>query len=335
MPHLDSKAHEDAAPRGWVPRMVGGGERHEAPVAILLSVYNGEAFLNQQLDSFVAQTHRNWTLYWRDDGSDDASRAIMLSFQAHRGLGRCIESSQCEERLGVAQSFAHLLTFVPSGTMVAYADQDDVWLPEKLGWAVAALADYQDVPVLYCARQYLTDASLTVKGESPPFLRPPGFEAALTQNIATGHTIMLSPAACALLTDFAPPDEVLHDWWAYLVVTVTGGVVIADGRCVSYYRQHGRNVVGANRSRLHRALAALSRGPHLFMATLSANVAQLMSRPDIATPKARALLVDLTQTLPRGRWARARLLRRYPGLVRQTPSETWLFRIWFVLPGGR
>lgn len=315
--------------------MVGGGDMQEAPVAILLSVYNGEAFLNQQLDSFVAQTHRNWTLYWRDDGSDDASRAIMLSFQAHRGLGRCIESRECEERLGVARSFAHLLTLVPPGAMVAYADQDDVWLPEKLDWAVTALAGHRTGPALYCARQYLTDASLTVKGESPPFLRPPGFEAALTQNIATGHTMMLSAAACALLVDFAPPEEVLHDWWAYLVVTATGGVVVADGRCVSYYRQHGRNVVGANRSRLHRAFAALRRGPHQFMATFSANVAGLMSRPAIATPKARALLVDLAHTLPRGRWARARLLRRYPGLVRQTPSETWLFRFWFVLSDGR
>ncbi|WP_159103483.1 glycosyltransferase [Asaia prunellae] len=118
---------------------VGGRDTERAasrpPVTILLSVYNGEAFLNQQLDSFLAQSDTDWCLYWRDDGSHDASRAIMLSFQEYRGQGRCIEIDPEPGNIGVARSYAVLLNAAPSESLVAFADQDDVWVPQKLAWA--------------------------------------------------------------------------------------------------------------------------------------------------------------------------------------------------------
>ncbi len=323
----------------WRFRMVGGtelqGERAPLPVCILLSVYNGEAYLNAQLDSFLAQTHSNWIVYWRDDGSSDASRAIMLSFQANRGLGRCVEVLSDTERLGVAASYARLLAAVPENRMVAYADQDDVWLPEKLAWGVQALAGSGTTPVLYCARQYLTDAALAVKSQSEKLRRSPNFASALTQNIATGHTLLLNPEAARLLRSVPIPKAVLHDWWSYLLVTGVGGRVIFDERCVSYYRQHGHNTVGVQRSHVRRALAALRRGPRLFMNIFATNVASLMEISDRLTPESRNLLSALQHVLQRGTLARMRLLRGRRDLVRQTRHETWLFRLWFLLYASR
>lgn len=305
-----------------------------SPVAILLSVYNGEAFLNRQLDSIIEQTHGDWVLYWRDDQSSDASRAIMLSFQKHRGQGRAVEISGPLTRLGVAASYMALLDAVPPGRMIAFADQDDVWIPEKLAWGAAALASRPDEPALYCARQYLTDPALTVRSESPSVRRLPDFATALTQNIATGHTVMLNVAAHRMLQGGTPPPGVLHDWWAYLVISAVGGAIMADQRCVSYYRQHQRNTVGS-RSWSARAVAAVRRGPHAFMQIFRANIEALSADCAPMTPEARDIVAEVRAALDRGLLGRAALLWRRRDLVRQSASETAMFRLWFILSSGR
>jgi len=316
----------------WQPFTVGGTDHASSPqdrIAILLSVHNGEAYLNQQLDSFLAQTRQDWTLYWRDDGSTDSSRAIMLSFATHRGKGRCMELPGPDGRIGIAESFLFLLNTIPDHPLIAFSDQDDVWIPEKLAWAAHALTEHSH-PALYCARQYLTDSHLKILKPSPPLRRAPGFPAALTQNIATGHTVMLNRAARHLMQDFPPPPGILHDWWAYLIVSGADGTVIADPRCVTYYRQHSLNAVGVRSSFLRRGLAALHRGPGAFMALFTANLNRLAIRPETLTPRNHQLLTRLQTACTTGRIARLNALRACPALIRQTPLETLLFRLWFL-----
>src|SRR5271156_5177399 len=102
-----------------------------AGVAILLSTYNGEKFLQAQLNSFLAQTHENWVLHWRDDGSTDKTLSIMREFTLKIGAERCIQSPSSGPHLGAARSFLALLSETLSAEAVAFADQDDVWLPAK------------------------------------------------------------------------------------------------------------------------------------------------------------------------------------------------------------
>ena len=118
---------------------------------------------------------------------------------------------------------------------------------------------------LYCARQFLVDRTLNRIGLSAPLAGPAGFPASLTQNIATGNTVVLNAAAVALIAPSEPPPKTWHDWWCYLVVTAAGGTVVRDDRGVILYRQHAENVVGAPLSPQRRALAALRRGPGAFM----------------------------------------------------------------------
>jgi len=318
---------------------VGGRDTERAasvpPVAILLSVYNGEAFLNQQLDSFLAQTESNWCLYWRDDGSHDASRAIMLSFQEHRGQGRCVEIDAEPCNIGVALSYALLLDAAPPDALIAFADQDDVWVPEKLQWGRQALSGCEG-PALYCARQFLADESLTVLGPSLPLRRQPDFRTALIQNLATGHTVLLNPAAAALIRSTLPPRGILHDWWSYALVLGMGGQFIFDERCVALYRQHRRNAVGVERSILTRGLRAIRRGPKSFMALHVALMTHLL-QPDLSVhlkPESRAFLLRLREALSGGIRERLRFLIKERGFVRQRMAETWLFRLWFLLYGN-
>jgi hypothetical protein len=327
---------------------------HEhARVAILLSTFNGETFLREQLDSFLAQLHDNWVLYWRDDGSSDGTRAIVEEFASCAGQGRCVEvradggspdttersgttgRSGATERLGATGSFLLLLRSVAGGLgeadVIAFADQDDVWLPEKLTRGLTALAALPpQTPALYCARQMLVDAQLQPIGLSGPIARSPDFPAALTQNVATGCTVMLNRGAAALVARSQPSAGALHDWWCYLIVTAGGGRVVQDDHPVVLYRQHGRNLVGAPRSRTLRAVAALRRGPDVFMGVLRHNVAALAAQPNLLTAQARREVAVVHRALNGGLWRRLAALR-LPGLVRQTWAETMLFRCWFLI----
>ena len=307
----------------------------EPRVAILLATYNGAPWLREQLDSLLRQTHDNWVLYWRDDGSGDGTVAILQDFGHRAGQGRCVQVGQPPGRLGATGNFLTLLRAVcdtlAEHDVVAFADQDDIWLPQKLQRGVAALRRApRDEPVLYCARQILVDASLQRLGISGPLCRPTGFPAALTQNVATGCTVMLNLPAARLVAASNPSTGTLHDWWAYLMVTAAGGRLLQDEEAVVLYRQHAGNLVGAPASMVTRAIAALQRGPALFMTVLREHIAALLAQPELITDRARAELALLDRALRGGPWGRLAVLRM-PGLHRQTWAETLLFRCWFLI----
>ncbi|MBN8891622.1 MAG: hypothetical protein BGP12_08570 [Rhodospirillales bacterium 70-18] len=309
---------------------------HAQPcIAILLSTFNGAAYLHAQLESLLAQSHTNWLLFWRDDGSTDGSVDIMRAFAGRLGEGRCLCVAQSGGHMGPTASFMALLGEAAMRAdrldAVAFADQDDVWLPEKLARGTAVLLGADPAsPALYCARQVLVDAELRRIGLSGPPGRQPGFPASLTQNVATGCTVMLNRAALLLVARSTPSSASLHDWWCYLLVTAAGGRFVQDDEPVVLYRQHAHNFVGAPPSMLRRAVAALRRGPGVFMSVLRQNVAALAAQPELLSEPARAEVLMIHQALQRGPLARLAALR-LPGLHRQTWTETLLFRLWFLV----
>ena len=299
-------------------------------VAILLSTWNGGAFLQDQLASFLDQTGVRWRVYWRDDASADGTFAQMREFAAEQN-GRVVDENDGLGRIGITASFLKLLRCAPAGRMVAFADQDDVWLPHKLRRGLTALESVpESVPALYCARQLLVDAELRPVRASAPIGGAPGFPQALTQNIATGCTVMLNPAAARLIAVAQEPPETLHDWWSYLVVTAAGGRVLIDDEPSVLYRQHGGNAVGVPLSPWRRAVAAVRRGPSVFMRTFRAHVNALSAQPELLTPDAAEALAMISAGLNDGIAPRLRALG-HPGLRRQNFAETQLFRLWFLL----
>ena len=84
----------------------------EPRVAILLATYNGGLWLREQLDSLLRQTHDNWVLYWRDDGSGDGTIAILREFGQRAGQGRSVRVAEPPGRLGATGNFLTLLRSV-------------------------------------------------------------------------------------------------------------------------------------------------------------------------------------------------------------------------------
>ncbi|MEM8576516.1 MAG: glycosyltransferase family 2 protein [Pseudomonadota bacterium] len=280
-------------------------------IHILMAVYNGGAALAEQLDSIAAQKDVAWHLFASDDGSSDNSRAVLDAFAEGHPVTRLDGPGQ-----GGTANFLSLIAQAPEG-WVAFCDHDDVWLPDKLARAQAALAGIEG-PALYCARTWIVDADLQNRRLSAARPRPPGFANALVQNIASGNTTVLNPAGAALLRRHAAgaAGVEVHDWWAYLLITGAGGRVVHDDRPALLYRQHGANMIGANdttRARLHRIRRLLAGD---FADWNRRNIAALHSARADLTPQNAAVL-DAFAELPRLPVHRRLAALRRLGLYRQ------------------
>ncbi len=288
-------------------------------IAVLMATCNGAAHLAEQLESLAAQKLPPGLLVVSDDGSTDATRAILAGFAAaHPALAVRLGEGP---RKGSALNFLSLILGLDADAvdLVAISDQDDVWLPAKLGRAAAALAGVAPGrPALCGGTSLVCDENLKVKGRLPLPRRPPEFRNALVQNFAAGNTMVLNRPALKLLqaAGAGVSGLVVHDWWIYQVLSGAGAEVLFDAEPVLLYRQHDGNLIGAN----HGALAKLRRlGLMLvgrFRAWNEVNLAALAAAEPLLTAENRRILHDFRALRRQGFFARLGSLRRL-GLYRQ------------------
>ncbi|MGR3586749.1 glycosyltransferase [Pseudooceanicola sp.] len=321
LPNLSAQDQQEIRP--------GPDKERTLHIAILLATRNGAAYLPEQLASYAAQSHADWSLRVGDDGSTDATRDQVAAFgRAHPDHRVALEEGP---RAGAAANFLCLVERAAAetpGACLAFSDQDDVWLPEKSARAIdrlgqaGALEPGGPVAVHVC-RTRLTDARLNPAGLSrlPP--RGYDFGNALVQNVLGGNTIVLSPAAAALVARTVPAAREAgvahHDWWVYLVVTGAGGLVLSDPEPGVLYRQHGDNLMGNHggiRTRLKR-LEQVSRGLHARW--IDSNLAALDRVDTLLAPAARHLAARFRDARRRGPRALVEVLREGQ-IRRQTPN---------------
>lgn len=309
-------------------------------VFIILSIFNGEKFLGALLESLQKQTYTDWSLIWRDDGSSDGSRKIVEQFAQALQPDQCLEAGGSGKRLGVAQSFSLLLQSVPKGHYIAFCDQDDVWFPDKIERSILALSSHapENTAALYCSRQVITDSTLSPLGLSSLLPPEPTFPMALTQNVATGCTIMLNAAAVDVVKQsLPPPKSILHDWWSYLLVSGVGGMIITDNTPTMYYRQHTNNTVGVASNFMARAIAAIIRGPSKFMFSFRRNVGALLGQQLILEKQNIILLNAIQGSLnEKGYWGayeRFKILKKIKNMRRISFLEQQVFSLWFIFGG--
>lgn len=295
-------------------------------VVILMATRNGARWLPGQLQSLREQSLRDWALWVGDDGSTDETPAILEAFRA-------AESDRHEIRLlagprqGAAQNFLALLTHpdLPTGPgiHVALSDQDDIWLPGKLARGLEHLAALPDPqrPAIYGAQSVHLDEAGRVVGRSRRPRRPLCIGNAVVQNLISGHSSMLNPAAVRLARQAGcPPGIGFQDWWLSLLVIAAGGTAVVDGETVLFYRQHGRNVMGAPQGVLAHARRIRALFGHDYARWIAANLAGLASGRVPLTPEARTIVARLAEPARPG-LARPRMLRAL-GIHRQSGFAT-------------
>ncbi|WP_324732119.1 glycosyltransferase family 2 protein [Pseudomonas paeninsulae] len=213
-----------------------------------MCTYNGASFLAEQLESFQRQTHRNWTLYVSDDGSQDQTLHLLQVSSIQWGGGGRLQIVEGPRRGFVANFLSLTCRTHIKADFYAWSDQDDIWKEDKLQKALVWLKTIPGhIPALYCSRTELMCESGMLLGYSPKFSLAPHFSNALVQNIGGGNTMVFNQAARELLQEagdnLAVPS---HDWWAYQLISGAGGKVHYDPVPTVLYRQHDENLVGNN-----------------------------------------------------------------------------------------
>ncbi|MEI6146439.1 MAG: glycosyltransferase family 2 protein, partial [Methylococcales bacterium] len=300
---------------------------NQKTVAILMSTYNGQEFLAEQLRSIAQQTHANWRVVLSDDGSTDDTLLIAQQFQEKWGSGRL------ETKTGPKQGFClNFLSMACDDSIradfYAFSDQDDVWMDDKLERALTYFESVQDeyIPRVYCGRTQSVDEQLNHLGYSPLFCLPRSFRNALVQSIAGGNTMVFNQAAKELIEKAGLLEVVSHDWWLYQLIKGAGGTVYYDPKPSILYRQHPNALVGANRSigaRYDRFVFAWNGG---FKRWNDINYAALCSVKHLLTKDNREIL-ELFGTLRTAKFKDRFRLLAVCGIYRQTWQGTlslWL-----------
>lgn len=247
-------------------------------IDLLLATYNGAKYLPEQLASLAKQTHSDWRLLVRDDGSSDDTLEVVRAWS--ETVPQPVEIIEDGRKgLGASLNFATLLE-KSAAPYFAFCDQDDAWLPEKLEVMLRAVqAEEQRVgeeaPVLAFSDLLVVDDSLIAV--APSFwelsrIDPAAGDTELGRLMARNCVTGCASMGNAALRDAGlpiPAGARMHDWWLAMVASAFGSLVPVQQPTICY-RQHGGNVVGATDS---RSLAL---------------VGQAISRPRFYLDKARA-----------------------------------------------
>lgn len=223
-------------------------------VLVLMSTYNGENYLVEQIESILSQKDINVHLLVRDDGSKDKTLNILKDCETDERVD-LIKG----KNWGCANSFKFLLLEAYKLRFdydyFAFADQDDVWFPDKLHAATLKLSAYsEDKPVMYCSNLLVVDKKLNKRGLFHPEIVQLSVANSLIESIATGCTMVFNRKVIELFHDYTPQTIRLHDLWIYHMCMLLGEVCY-DAEPHIYYRLHGNNVVGVKKSKLERLMS--------------------------------------------------------------------------------
>jgi glycosyltransferase involved in cell wall biosynthesis len=203
-------------------------------VSIALCTFNGQAYLQQQLDTLVGQSYKNLEIVVVDDASTDSTYAILQKYAAQFTFFKVYKN---ETNLGFIANFERAVKFC-SGELIALCDQDDLWDLQKIELQVAAIGDnvfiYHDSEFIHedgvPMNKKMSDLMNLYRGDDPL--------AFMFFNCVSGHTILMKKK----LLDAALPLKkgYFHDWWLAYVATNTGAIDFVPLPLVKY-RQHDKS----------------------------------------------------------------------------------------------
>lgn len=205
-------------------------------ISVALCTYNGERYLQEQLESILAQTHQNIEVVAVDDSSTDNTLALL---NEHAARDRRIRVLCNPVNLGFKGNFSRAFAEC-RGDFIAPSDQDDIWRPEKLSTMLGAIGDS---PLTYCDAEFVDARGqpFGVAVSEKVFLRDIDDPAKLIfENCVSGHAMLFRRSLLAQVLPI-PDGFDYHDWWLAVVAAANGGVRFCPEKLV-LYRLHAGNL---------------------------------------------------------------------------------------------
>jgi len=220
-------------------------------VTIVMTTYNGEKYVAEQIDSILSASYQDTLLSIYDDGSKDNTMSILQEYENQ--FPEKIHVHQNEINLGVTLNFLHAVCQTTTD-YVMLCDQDDVWKPDKVAMTLKRIRHIEaqkgkDTPLAVFTDAIVVDQELAVLQDSffkSGHLNPRKTDLPhlLMENKLIGCTVMINSALRKILQSRSLPSEArFQDWWLALIAASFGRIgYINEGTLL--YRQHGGNVVG-------------------------------------------------------------------------------------------
>lgn len=204
-------------------------------VQVLLSTYNGAKYLREQIDSILNQQNVKVSLLIRDDGSSDETLGILKEYSSkHNNIEVVLGKN-----IGWKKSFMWLVYNSSRHDYYAFADQDDIWLPNKLHEAVKKLSSVSGI-AMYYSWSTLVDENLNPLKDYKVHEEPENMYTVLINPWAQGSTIVFNLSARNLVREYKINSDCAHDMWIYILCYFLGEIIFDENSYI-LYRQHQNN----------------------------------------------------------------------------------------------
>ena len=212
-------------------------------VLVLLSTYNGEKYLKEQIDSVLAQKNTDVSILVRDDGSTDKTLEILEKYKKDGKL-----EWYTGKNLKPAKSFLNLVRCAETTyDYYAFCDQDDFWYSDKISEAIYEMEKeptmlpklcYCNIELVDKNRRHLDDRKISNRCNF--------FDEMLLTYCVPGCTMVFNRNLLDIVKKHMPTKITMHDCWIYFVCVAVGGRIYSTESIGIQYRQHGGNVIGTN-----------------------------------------------------------------------------------------
>jgi glycosyltransferase involved in cell wall biosynthesis len=220
-----------------------------------MCTYNGGRFLSEQLESIAGQTRIPDELIICDDLSSDQTFEIIRDFA--RRAPFVVRTERNEKNLGSTKNFEKAINLCRE-EVIALADQDDVWNPEKLDVIRRTLGEHPEAGYVFSDAEILDDRgvptgrtlweSLGLQGSFPgDFTNSRQFNVLLQRTVVTGATMAFRSSLKNFILPFSP--HLVHDYWSSLIASCLGAYGVPISESLIQYRQHASQQVGIGAGR--------------------------------------------------------------------------------------
>jgi len=202
--------------------------------SVCIATYNGEKYIKEQLESIICQLSDLDEIIISDDYSTDSTVELIKEYLNYPQIRLYYNNN----RKGVVGNFENALRQA-KGEFIFLADQDDVWLPNKVQKCIALLKIY-DLVVSDC---YVTDSKLNIIHPSFFAIRGSrsGFLKNLWKNTYLGACIAFRRKLLNYVLPIPKNLPVFHEGWIASLADITGNVYFFSEKLI-YYRRHEKNV---------------------------------------------------------------------------------------------
>lgn len=225
------------------------------PLAVVLATCNGARYLEQQMQSLLLQTRQPDLLLIVDDASDDATPQLLEQYASLPN----VNVSKNEKRIGANENFKQAVAAVPDGYDIAFCDQDDYWLPEKLERSVELLHALNAAPqqpaliysdlILMDEQDQMINASVHQQRGQHRYQHV--WDTFMYGNMVSGCTIVMNSAMKQVMAAMPPTEEFIYDAWLAMVGFSFGKIDCLSQPLIRY-RQHSSNLTFAHHRADHR-----------------------------------------------------------------------------------